>query len=417
MEDFVDYKEKYLKYKSKYFQLKQELDGGLLKTLQLASRVGKQTYKTISGKYDTELQEINAILNKTVYINEGNILTIYDYDSKEKENIDNQSIQLIYTNLELLDPELFLSKKNTSSESSVLPDLKVNKLPNVKKFLAAVKKVISNTTNFASIEKDTVMQNVYKNRICDLNRILEIHYMCKGTNGIFNYTIEKCFINNHLPSIQTLSSRQKTKLPNSNQYEQQYKQKYTSVNELYKLKYYKYKTKYLELEGGILAGMNKAASLVKKGVAASAKNIATNVKKGVIASAKNVATSVASSAKNITSSAKNIASTAKNIVLGPSINDIINIISKYEDIKTDFTKDITDNDFKYKLDQSKKKAEEDLKDIDVKTKADKVVLNQKISDIKKLESLISNKCKLKSADTTYTNDKCFESIIPIGGAF
>jgi hypothetical protein len=63
MEDFVDYKEKYIKYKSKYFQLKQDLDGGLFyKPLQSLARLGKQTYKTIAGKYDAELQEINAIL-------------------------------------------------------------------------------------------------------------------------------------------------------------------------------------------------------------------------------------------------------------------------------------------------------------------------------------------------------------------
>ena len=387
MEDFVDYKEKYIKYKSKYFQLKQDLDGGLFyKPLQSLARLGKQTYKTIAGKYDAELQEINAILNKTVYIDKGNILTVYDYDPQEdyykQSNIANGGIQLIYSNLELLDPELFLSKKDTSTELTESPNSEVTKLPSVSKFLAAVKKVMSNTTSLASAEKDSVIQNVYNNRYYDLNRILQIHYMCKGASGLFYYTVEKCFINNHIPPSQKMSDRQKARLSSADQYGKQsqqygqqsqqfgkqYRQKYASSNELYKLKYFKYKAKYLELEGGMLAALSSAASAVKKGAVSAAKG-AVSVAKGAVSAASSAASSVK---KGVVSSYS-------------SVEDVVKILAKYPDIKAKFTNLITDKEFK-----------EYLKDeID------------KINNIKKLESIIDSKCKQNSKDTTYTNDKCF----------
>jgi len=375
MQEFVYYKEKYIKYKSKYFQLKQDLEGGIPPTLafraaQSLIRVGKQTYKSIKGTYDTEIREINAILNKTVYIDQGNILTVYDYDPKEdfykQGNVENEGIQIIYSNLELLDPKSVLSKKNKQVDSTVSEKSNESKLPNVKKFLTAVRKIIDITTDLADKEDDIVIQNVYKNRICDLNRILEIHYMCKGSTGVFNYTVAKCFTDNHIPPSQTMTTREKSRLSadNNQQYSQssyQYGQQYRTHNDLYKLKYFKYKAKYLELEGGFLAAMGKAASAAKAGLV-----------------------SVATGAKNIVVSA------------GSSVDVVVNIMAKYPDIKTEFTNQITDKDFKEKLKANKTTAETEIKN-----------LTQKISDIKRLESIISNKCKLKSADTTYTNTNCF----------
>jgi hypothetical protein len=222
MEESFDYKEKYLKYKFKYLELQSQLGGSYL-----TSGI-KQVYKVTTGKYAEEINEINHILNKTVYLLDGNIIESYGYNPN-----DLQGAQLLYTNTDLL----LVSSEQTQDDNSddeqkddsepvedidfqtfqVNKSQNLNKLPNVKKFLKAVKQRIKVYKNKALDQNQSnLIRSAYNSGIKFLERILEIHYMCKGATGFFKYTVKECFKNIY-------AEQQKNRLQ-INQYQGQYLQ-------------------------------------------------------------------------------------------------------------------------------------------------------------------------------------------------
>jgi hypothetical protein len=407
MEDFVDYREKYIKYKSKYFQLRQEIEqeGGIppiavFRGVQGLGRMGKIAYKASTGKLDSEIQEINAILNKTVYIREGDILTVYDYNPRES-SFANEGITLVYSNLNDL-----LKNSNQELNTSESPDTlnsSTSKKPvyNVSKFLKAVKNLISETEKLVAQEQDIALINVYKNRINDLNRLLEIHYLCKGATGVFNYTVEKCFTNNHLPPSANKNAREQTKAnenyslqPQPNQYQpnqyqpNQYQSNQYQSNQYqqkqlqYRLKYYKYKSKYYQLVEFV--EQNGGMSLLK------------TMGKGLKAAA-------SATSKAISSVASSASSTVAGI--GKSDNTVQKILVAHPDIAGLIS---ADRDAKPFMDA--------LAALKTSTGAEIKKLQTKEKDIKTLESIINSKCKKSSKDTKFTNENCFTGTTAPGAA-
>lgn len=319
MEDLVDYKEKYLKYKLKYLKLEAELEGGLPPPIVLVKgakaaarvgqsigRVGKQIYKYSSGKYDDEINEINHILNRTVYLQDGKI--IYDVGINPCEL---QNAEMLYSNTDLLTEGTMSSGVNTT----VNKGQELNSLPKVEKFLDKVKekitayKVRASDQNVSELERAT-----FQDGVKSLERILEIHYMCKGVTGITQYTSKDCFKNIRVKNSLNNQNYQCDQNGQRVQYDQygrpiqydqygrpiQYDQygRRVQTGGDYKQKYYKYKAKYYQLvefveQNGGFSTMSNLYSAGKEklknvSISSSISSLASKAKKGIsIISGKN----------------------------------------------------------------------------------------------------------------------------------
>jgi len=380
MEDLVDYKEKYLKYKLKYFELKSHLEGG-----SLTSGI-KQTYKFATGKYSDEIKEINHILNKTVYLLNGDIIESYGYNPNQ--NL--QGARMLYTNTDLVQSSL----EQTNDETTPVEDINsgnfqvnkeqdLNQLPYVNSFLKAVKERIKVYKNNKDKDEPDLIKYVYASGIKSLERILNIHYMCKGASGILKYKVKECFENIHTKQkrneLQMVPQGYQYGQPQGYQYGQDYRQpslygRGDLTQAEYKQKYYKYKAKYYQL-------VEQNGGLIKD--------------RGILSSLKQKANSATNYLKSVKDSAK---STGSKLLFGYN--------EKSPDEVKEILKDIENLENLKKIDISiikKGITEEQLKKIlnDIKEE-----YNKKITSINKLTGLLPS-CKTKSSDKTYDNERCF----------
>ncbi len=404
MQDFVDYKQKYLKYKLKYLELETALEGAGISPVaafrvgQAVTRTGKQLFKYGTGKYDEEINEINHILNKTVYLQDGRIIESFGYNP-----YDLQGAQILYTNTDLLlvgsEDTLDNSTSESDSDSDLTPvqdidfqtvqvnkSQDLNKLPNVKKFLRAVKQRIKVYKNKALDQNVPVLiKSAYQNGVKSLERILEIHYMCKGATGVFTYTIKECFKNIYAEQQKNqiaMQPPQQNYIPQQTQqpYFQQPQQNYPAQpyytqrggelsQEEYKQKYYKYKAKYYQLiehieQNGGMKFLAAAKSFIK-------------------AAPGNIASGIASAAKSVTSGAKALYSQASKATgqAATNINTVRQILQE-------------NPEFAIKLGDDEKATKEKL-----------AKLKKKITDLEgKLYS-----CKKTSGSKTYDEPDCFQA--------
>jgi len=399
MEELFDYKEKYLKYKFKYLELQSHLEGGAFLTRGI-----KKGFKVATGKYDEEINEINHILNKTVYLLDGNIIESYGYNPNE--NL--QGAQMLYTNTDLL-----LAKSDHTQDDTLQDDTTpvqdinfqnfqinrqqdLNNLPNVKKFLHAVKQRIKVYKNKASDNNQgDLIKSAYKSGVKSLERILDIHYMCKGLTSIFTYTIKECFTNiyadqqkNRLQFGQPQGQGQFGQPQGQGQFGQPQGQsrfmpfKGGDLTQAeYKQKYYKYKAKYYQLveqNGAFLKGLADKAKSLGSSAVAGLKTVGTSAVSGL----KSVASSAASTAKSFTQDGK--AEEVSKILQGDADFSTIKLNANEKTIKDLLT-------------QMKKTNNEELEKIKNK--------NQKIT---KLEGLLTS-CKTKSSSEVYDYAKCFQA--------
>ncbi len=221
MENKINYKAKYLKYKKKYLELKggnDILDIDIAaKGINATVRAGKSFAKYITGTTQTEINEINKIINTRVYYNpqDQTFITLSSLVEFEKHpNKNNLILFLSYKDGIYYDndkkDEYYRPKEGIFKNANDL-NVKII-LKNIKHELDKyywiissdnyneINKIIDENNKITNEIKNDLKKNnyqikqIYIQAKIAMNRLLQIHYMCKGS-GWLHYQNTQCFKN------------------------------------------------------------------------------------------------------------------------------------------------------------------------------------------------------------------------------